>query len=431
MARNQHPRARRRPLERGKRSNQYWGYGKQRMDGISGMHHPEVLMTKQCGYWVLADWSHGTRDRCDSDHDCCRPAPPYPVVSVTATDATASEDGSTGAFTISRTVTTGSLTVYFALTGTATQNTDYTASATRSVAFADGDSTKTVTITPLSDAADESSETVVLSLVHPPEGGSYNIDLSAQAATVTIENVSIPTANMLWHFKADAITGVSDGAELSSWVDSAPTPHNMKFPGTNGGTKPSYKNNGTDNINGKPVVQVGSGDQGDIPYPNFSPSITNKSFTHYWVGRYNNVQAGQGILLYNYTTNGQKVIRLALSLDIGGSNGVGYEYDVGGGPVDVFIAAGTNAVQLITFVFDKTAGNAKVYRNGTQIGSTSTNVGAGGYDWGEDFIEFFAVAGGSNAIVGEHAELIGYQTAHDDTTRGQVENALKSKYGIA
>jgi hypothetical protein len=118
-----------------------------------------------------------------------------------------------------------------------------------------------------------------------------------------------------------------------------------------------------------------------------------------------------------------------------GANQVGFEHEVSiGSAVDVDIAAAVTGAQLLTFVFDKTAGNAKVYRNGAQIGSTSTNVGGtgagNGFDWGNDLIEFFATAGGVAALVGEHTRLIGYAVAHSDATRQAIEAALMARYGL-
>lgn len=261
-----------------------------------------------------------------------------------------------------------------------------------------------------------------------PDNFVYTLN---NTATVSIVDApAIPTANMLWWFKADAIVGLSSGATVTSWVDSATTPHNLDVQ-TGGGSAPTYQ---TGQINGLPVVRVNASNVGIMQFPNFSPKVEDQSFTHYWVGSYNNVQSGNGLLVYTYTTSSSDVIRLAISFDIGGSNGIGWEYNVSGGNTDVFIAAGTSGVQLLTYVFDKSAGNGKIYRDGTQIGSTSTNVGGvgagNGFDWGQDDIDFFNIQGGSQTVVGDHAEFIGYSTAHDDTTRMQIENSLKSKYGI-
>lgn len=100
-------------------------------------------------------------------------APEQPVVTVTATDAIASEPGSnTGTFTITRTGgTTAALTVNYRAAGTATSGLDYTA-LPGSVTIPAGQPSATVTVTPLNDSIGEGTETVELNLL-----GSTNYDL--------------------------------------------------------------------------------------------------------------------------------------------------------------------------------------------------------------------------------------------------------------
>ena len=246
-------------------------------------------------------------------------------------------------------------------------------------------------------------------------------------------NPVIPTTSMLWDFDASAITPQTDNTTLATWPDSAPTPHAMNSPGAAGNAFKYRTAVSAAAINGQAVVQTVAGDQAEIGFPNFSPTINDASFTHYYVGRYSNGGSTTGILVYGFEAD---AIRLYLDGDVVGTNQVGWEFDVGAGPVDVDIAVSVTGVQIITFVFDKSAGTGKVYRNGTQIGTTSTNVGGSGagngFDWGATArIEFFATAGGVATLVGEHARLIGYSVAHDDTTRGAVEAALRARYNIA
>jgi galactose oxidase-like protein/Calx-beta domain-containing protein/Kelch motif protein len=115
------------------------------------------------------------------------PPPPPPTVSVSATDAAASEAGpNAGTFTLSRTGSTSSaLTVNFVLSGTATNGTDYAAIGT-SRTIAAGQSSATVTVTPIVDAAVEGAETVVLTL---STNAAYIVG-SPSNATVTIADSS-------------------------------------------------------------------------------------------------------------------------------------------------------------------------------------------------------------------------------------------------
>ena len=118
-----------------------------------------------------------------------------PVVSVAATDATATEPTTNttasdkGAFRISRTgSTTNALTVYFSVGGTATSGTDYAAIGT-SASIPAGSDHVDVTVTPKYDTASESNETVVLTLTSKT---TYELGTS-NAATVTIVNTPIYT----------------------------------------------------------------------------------------------------------------------------------------------------------------------------------------------------------------------------------------------
>lgn len=107
------------------------------------------------------------------------------LVSVTATDATATEAGlTTGTFTVTRAGDlTEPLVVAFTLDGTATAGSDYQTVAPLSVTIPAGMASATVTITPLGDNdATEGPETVVLTVV---DGDGYTAG-SPATATITI-----------------------------------------------------------------------------------------------------------------------------------------------------------------------------------------------------------------------------------------------------
>ena len=94
-----------------------------------------------------------------------------PIVNVTALDATAAESGEGAAFMLSRTgPTTGPLTVIFALSGTASNGTDY-ASVGPSVTIAAGDSMALVNIAPVQDLVAEGAESVIISAQPDPAYG--------------------------------------------------------------------------------------------------------------------------------------------------------------------------------------------------------------------------------------------------------------------
>jgi hypothetical protein len=112
-----------------------------------------------------------------------------PVYTVAVSGSPTAEAGSAMTFTITRTTTGLAQTANFTLTGTATEGVDYTTSASTSVSFAAGDTSKTVTITPLSDTNyAESDETVILTLTSITGSGTGSVG-SPGSATGTITNV--------------------------------------------------------------------------------------------------------------------------------------------------------------------------------------------------------------------------------------------------
>lgn len=103
----------------------------------------------------------------DSELDPLRPA--SPIVSVSATDPTAAEPASGGAFTVTRTGSlTSSLTAELVFGGSARVDTDFSVSSIF-VTFGSGQKSATVPVAPLDDGWTEGPETVTLA-VEPPSG---------------------------------------------------------------------------------------------------------------------------------------------------------------------------------------------------------------------------------------------------------------------
>ncbi len=103
-------------------------------------------------------------------------------VTVSATDASATEGGDTGTFTFTRTgSTTAALAVTIAMSGTATNGTDYQSIAT-TVNFAAGAATTTVTVTPVDNSAVDGSRSATVTV---QSGTGYSAG-SPATATVTI-----------------------------------------------------------------------------------------------------------------------------------------------------------------------------------------------------------------------------------------------------
>ncbi|MCI0537592.1 MAG: hypothetical protein L0Z50_20450 [Verrucomicrobiales bacterium] len=118
-----------------------------------------------------------------------------PVVTVTATDATAGEAGTgegAGTLRFSRTgSTTSGLTANYTVGGTAGSGTDYNSIGTM-VAFAAGSATADKTVNVIEDTLVEVDETVIVSL---GAGGGYTVG-TPNSATVTIKNDDLPVVTV-------------------------------------------------------------------------------------------------------------------------------------------------------------------------------------------------------------------------------------------
>lgn len=161
------------------------------------------------GNYIL--WQGMTADRfvlrteARATGDCCRRAVisgmqivaecnTFPVVTVTATDA--GEPSTRGVFTVTRSGSLSTpLTVYYAVGGTATRETDYYAEdLPGSVTIPAGSTFRTIVVRPKSDGLREDTETIVLALIARGdyvdgtpggEGTSMNL-IDEPAPTVTV-----------------------------------------------------------------------------------------------------------------------------------------------------------------------------------------------------------------------------------------------------
>jgi hypothetical protein len=145
-----------------------------------------------------------------------------PTVTITAWDPTATELGpTTGTFTVTRSGSTADeLTVSYAMSGTATNGSDY-ASLTGNVTIQAGSSTALITVTPINDSFLEDSETAIATIA---TSGAYNIGALA-SATVTITETD-PNKPPIINAGSDLILTLPANASLSGTVsdDGLPKP---------------------------------------------------------------------------------------------------------------------------------------------------------------------------------------------------------------
>src|SRR5206468_1093202 len=113
----------------------------------------------------------------------------------------AAEPATAGAFRFTRSGdTSGSLTVNYTVTGTATAGTDY-AALPGSVTFAAGAATADVTVTPIDDTEFEGTETVILTIT---PNATYDITSGSATVNILDNEVAAP---------AVTVSRVSDAAE--------------------------------------------------------------------------------------------------------------------------------------------------------------------------------------------------------------------------
>jgi Ca2+-binding RTX toxin-like protein len=110
--------------------------------------------------------------------------PALPVVSVVATDASATEGvPEDGTFTFTRTNTSGNLTVNYVISGTALNGTDYL-NIPNAVTIVEGQSSAIIPISALSDGVTEGSETVVIDI---SPSVAYNVGPASNAVVTIID----------------------------------------------------------------------------------------------------------------------------------------------------------------------------------------------------------------------------------------------------
>ncbi|MCE2907197.1 MAG: S8 family serine peptidase, partial [Anabaena sp. CoA2_C59] len=151
--------------------------------------------------------------------------PTLPVITVAATDASAAETllGTTpnpGQYTLTRTgLTTSSLTVNVALSGTATNGTDYTTIPT-TVTFAAGSSTALVNLNVIDDTLVEGAETATLTVLsgtgYTPASISAKQDITASVTTSYVGAAISATVNIADN---DGVNPTTILASDTGWYD--------------------------------------------------------------------------------------------------------------------------------------------------------------------------------------------------------------------
>jgi len=251
-----------------------------------------------------------------------------------------------------------------------------------------------------------------------PGGGSPSLSGTANAVDVltfvsdgtnminTSINLgeSVPTAPIfpglrIW-LKADAITGVSNGAQFGTWVDSSGNGFNATQ--ANGSLQPIYN---TGVLNGNPVVSFA-----DSPAIGMGTSCGFANGTAFTI-----------FVVYRRTVNSQGQHR-ALQ---GSNNWLIGPYNTNNQYYNGNFITGTAEAQnvwVIGYVTSDTA-TQKFYIGSSLQGTNSTGNGPG---------NLALAAGGSfsETLGGDIAEVLGYNVVLTSAQLGGVVSYLKFKYGL-
>jgi hypothetical protein len=211
------------------------------------------------------------------------------------------------------------------------------------------------------------------------------------------------TGLRLW-LKADAITGVADGAAVTTWPDSS----NDAIVVTQGtaANKPLYR--ATGGPNSRPAVDFdGSNDFFDLS----TLSVTSGSKSFFIVG---NPTDTSGTGQYFFDTSTGRII-IAHCAATGAFNQVGW-YD----GTWRAIAAATTGNQFLEWVLTS-GGNGEVWRNGSSLGTAAYSAKA---------IGGTTTIGQGNYYKGKISELLIYDTALSAGNRQLVESYISQKYAL-
>ncbi|MBD1939810.1 Calx-beta domain-containing protein [Microcoleus sp. FACHB-68] len=184
-----------------------------------------------------------------------------PTVSIVATgDATAAEQGqTTGGFTITNSGATAVVVNYTVAGTAATDNSDYTVTSSNPADLVGqitvaGNSTATLTVTPIDDVLLEGTETVDVSLT---ASTGYNVDATKNTASVSIIDNDVPIVEIV-AANPNAREGADQGLYTVSRRDGAGNPittGNLTVNYTSGGS--AKVNNDYDALTGTIVIPEG------------------------------------------------------------------------------------------------------------------------------------------------------------------------------
>jgi len=240
------------------------------------------------------------------------------------------------------------------------------------------------------------------------------------AGTNSSQVAAAPFIIAAW-FKADAITGLTNGASVSTWADSSGNTNNAVQ--TASVQQPAYVTNA---MNGLPVVRFNSAKSN---YLAFNRPVQD-DFTMFII--YQSTQTGQGTGTSFF--NGAGLVngdQSGAQNDFGASlNGNGLVIAGTGNPdTSIISSSGYNdgMPHIVTFKRTESTGELVLYLDGNQV---ATGTGGTQSLTAPPQLVLGAVPGGGAFLTGDIAEVKIFNVALDDSDRIAEENSLIHKWGI-
>lgn len=252
-------------------------------------------------------------------------------------------------------------------------------------------------------------------LVTSGSAPSVSINITQAAQSVSQWDPSQLSSLEAW-YKADAITGLSDGDPVSSWLDVTSNNHDLSATSTN---EPVYK---TAILNGLPVVEF-DGTETDLGVS--STGVIN-SAADAWVYVVHTVDnaASNPFVLYISTTS-NSTARLAIQPRSTGS----VWFRVQGSAIgDTSAGATTSATWFITGMRTDGA-TLHAYQDGTELSLTNSTITSGFPAETAAVMRLGNDNSGSN-LDGYIAEVVIGNEALSDSEREKVEGYLAHKWGL-
>ena len=212
-------------------------------------------------------------------------------------------------------------------------------------------------------------------------------------------------APIMW-LKADHISGLSDGAILSSWPDSSANGYSV-VQGTVG-VQPIWKKNV---LNGYPVVRFNST---YLDGPSVFPTNSDYSITVALTNSQNAHGYGDQIIL-GYSDVGPGHLFATQEGSFGATNNGVRTYASTG--------IGLNSPVILSLTYQYGASTINFYLNGAPSGSSSI-------DSNPNATVRFGATYGHYPFIGDIAEIFLFGSALSDNDRSLVETYLNAKYGI-